>query len=223
MRLAVGVDRLLLGGQLRLGRLTRRRQLVGLEHPLEHLVFERLDLGLRELDFLLDRRGIRLLVFTAIACRGTSTGGPGGRRRPFRSRGGRSGSRRAAPWRRRRAGARPRGASSSAFTRSGSSASRRWAASAAESSRCRAISRSRSAFIGVLKPKKAPALRTGLEPAVYRLSLPSRSACSLQPVRALISLRVRASRLRCSLRTVARAQARAKVGPPGFEPGTGRL
>ena len=65
--LPVGVDRLLLGGELGFGRLERRRQLVGLEHPLEDLVLERLDLGLREGDLLLDGV-VFLLVFTAIAC-----------------------------------------------------------------------------------------------------------------------------------------------------------
>ena len=54
-RLAIGVDRLLLGGELGFGALDRGRQLVGFEHPLENLVLERLDLGLREGDLLLDR------------------------------------------------------------------------------------------------------------------------------------------------------------------------
>ena len=44
-RLAVGVDGFLLRGELRLGALDRRREVVGLDHLLEHLVLERLDLA----------------------------------------------------------------------------------------------------------------------------------------------------------------------------------
>ena len=57
---AVGIGRLLFGRQLAFGPLGRGRQFVGFDHPLEDLVFERLDLALRKLDFLLD--GVIFLV-----------------------------------------------------------------------------------------------------------------------------------------------------------------
>jgi hypothetical protein len=53
--LAIGIDALLFGRQLRLGALGGGGQLVGLHHRLQDLVLERLDLGLGELDLLLHR------------------------------------------------------------------------------------------------------------------------------------------------------------------------
>ena len=81
--------------------LTRGRQVVGLDHPLEHLVFERLDLGLRERDLVLDRvvflvglhrhRLLAELRQAALVHRDVL----------LDRRAARSGSRRAVPWRRR--------------------------------------------------------------------------------------------------------------------------
>jgi len=49
------LNRLLLGGELALGFLQARGKFVGLEHPLEDPVLERLDFGLGEAHFFLDR------------------------------------------------------------------------------------------------------------------------------------------------------------------------
>ena len=141
--------------ELGLGALDGGGQLVGLEHPLEDLVFERLDLALREADLLAGSRGIPRSSSPPSPARGTSTAGPGGRRRPSRV------AARAVWFSARRsfaAATRWRAASSRLVERllalgligeRGASAS-----AAAESSRWRAIRRSRSAFI--MWPKKRP-------------------------------------------------------------------
>ena len=58
-------------------------ELVGFEHALEDLVLERLDLALREVDFLLD--GVRIPDWSSppSPARGTSRAGPGGRATSF--------------------------------------------------------------------------------------------------------------------------------------------
>ena len=133
--LPVGVHRLLFGGEVRLRLLELRGEVVGLEHALENGVFELLDFRLSELDFLLHR-----LIFDVRLHRHQLIAELGKAALLYRDvlfdappdvlvlaeallRGG------------GRAGARRRGGASKAFWRSGSSASRRWASLAAESSR----------------------------------------------------------------------------------------
>src|SRR4029077_18541915 len=67
----------------------------------------------------------------------------------------------------------------------------------------------------VQRQKKPRRLRTG----AWRGDVSPR-AVSVVIRKSIISIRLH---LRVGLPTEARAQARAKVGPPGFEPGTGRL
>src|SRR5213596_3104743 len=57
---AVDADRFLFGCEISLGALDGGRQIVGLDHQLEDLVLDRLDLALREADFLLD--GVVFLI-----------------------------------------------------------------------------------------------------------------------------------------------------------------
>ena len=57
---AVGLDRFLFGREPGFGAFDERREVVGLDHQFENLVFERLDLALRKPDFLLD--GVVFLI-----------------------------------------------------------------------------------------------------------------------------------------------------------------
>ena len=80
------------------------------------------------------------------------------------------------------------------------------------SSLCRAMSRSRSAFMLVEK-QKSPGTCAGFEtgrpkrPAGARLGQPRRTICIIRNVHS----------------SILQAYTSEKVGPPGFEPGTGRL
>ena len=153
-RLALGVGRLLLGGEVGFRLLQRRGQLVGLEHPLEHLVFESLDLALRVGDLLLDggildvglHRHRRSRNFDSRPC-WTATSFSIARRAFWFSASCSFAT--ATRWRP------PRGASPASFRARARRRACAWRASAAVSRRWRAISRSRSACIGV-QAKKRP-------------------------------------------------------------------
>ena len=215
-------------------RLTRRGQLVGLDHPLEDLLFERLDLALRERDLLLD--GVVFLVglhrhrlFAELRQAALVDGDVlldraarvlvVGQRAASRSPGARARLRGARRTPSRAPARRPAGVSASC---------------AAESSRCSAMTRSRSAFIRETKKPRRSSHR-GFQ-ARMRDGALARWSVMLSVCIARTSFDPRCApsfALTCIWRTpshvlaqsVAHAHLRdgAKVGPPGFEPGTGRL